>query len=109
MTAKNLNALRKGLMTAGALVVMTSFAYGDDAAKQFQMDFLDGKATWDDVKARAKEEGKMNFYYWGGSDTINVWVDSVVIPALAGRPSMLRAGSVNTRGLAKPGTKSASS
>ena len=83
MTAMKLTALRKGLMTAGALAVMTSFAYGDDAAEQFRTDFLDGKASWDDVKARAKEEGKMNFYYWGGSDTINVWVDSVVTPALA--------------------------
>ncbi|MEX3011494.1 ABC transporter substrate-binding protein [Hoeflea sp. TYP-13] len=83
MTGMKKSALRKGLTTAGALALMTSLAHGDDAAKQFQMDFLDGKASWEDVKKRAAEEGKINFYYWGGSDTINVWVDSVVIPALA--------------------------
>ena len=39
----------------------------DDAAKKFQDDFLAGKLDWAAVQARAKQEGTVNLYYWGGS------------------------------------------
>ncbi|WP_136658376.1 ABC transporter substrate-binding protein [Nitratireductor sp. XY-223] len=82
MTGLSKTALRKGLMTAGALVLTTALAHGDEAAEQFRTDFLGGKLSWEDVSKRAAEEGKVNFYYWGGSDTINVWIDSVAAPAM---------------------------
>jgi len=76
-------AIRVGLATASAIVLMASLASADETTEQFRTDFPAGKATWDDVKSRAASEGRINFYYWGGSDVINVWIDSVVTPALA--------------------------
>lgn len=55
----------------------------DEAASQFQADFLAGKLSWEDVLSRAKEEGEIQFYYWGGDDNLNIWVDSIVAPALS--------------------------
>jgi putative spermidine/putrescine transport system substrate-binding protein len=37
---------------------------------------------WDDIVAAAAET-EVRFYMWGGSDTVNSWVDSFVVPRLA--------------------------
>ena len=50
--------------------------------EQFQKDFLSGNLTWKEVEARAKEEGKVNFFYQGGNSVLNVWVDSVAGTAM---------------------------
>lgn len=69
-----------GVATAA---LSTTAALASDAAAKFQSDFLSGKATWNDVLSTAKAEGKVQFYYWGGDDKLNVWIDSIVVPALA--------------------------
>lgn len=74
--------LRGGLLTAGALALTTALVHADDAAEQFRTDFLAGTLSWEEVSKRAADEGKVNFYYWGGSDTINVWIDRVATPAM---------------------------
>ena len=62
--------------------LMTGAAFAQDA-EAFRDDFIAGNVSWEDVQARAKEEGEINLYYWGGSDKINIWMDSVAVPALA--------------------------
>ena len=57
-------------------------AVGANDKVQFQKDFLSGNLSWQQVEQQASKEGKVNFYYWGGSDTINNWVDTVAVPAM---------------------------
>lgn len=79
-----MNKVKQLAIGAVALAALgSSAALGSETAVKFQADFLAGKLTWDNVLAAAKAEGKVQFYYWGGDDKLNVWVDSVVIPALA--------------------------
>ncbi len=56
---------------------------GDPEAAKFREDFLAGNITWEDVLARAAEEGTVNWYHWGGSEELNTWIDTVVKPDLA--------------------------
>jgi putative spermidine/putrescine transport system substrate-binding protein len=56
---------------------------GESEAAKFREDFLAGNATWEDVLARAAEEGTVNWYHWGGSEELNTWIDTVVAPDLA--------------------------
>jgi len=64
--------------------MMTSVALAEDAdANSFRDGFLSGDVTWEDVEARAKQEGTVNLYYWGGSDPINIWMDQIVATDLA--------------------------
>lgn len=69
-----------GVAVAANLLASTALANDADA---FRDGFLKGDVAWDQVEERAKTEGEVNLYYWGGSDTINVWMDMVVAPALA--------------------------
>lgn len=55
----------------------------DAEAAEFRDGFLNGDLSWEDVQARAEEEGTVNLYYWGGSDPLNIWMDQVVTPDLA--------------------------
>ena len=55
----------------------------DPAATEFREGFLAGSLDWSAVAERAKSEGTVNLYYWGGSDPLNVWMDSIVAPAMA--------------------------
>ncbi|MBS3849826.1 ABC transporter substrate-binding protein [Devosia sp. BSSL-BM10] len=55
----------------------------DPAATEFRKGFLAGSLDWSAVAERAKSEGTVNLYYWGGSDPLNVWMDSIVAPAMA--------------------------
>ncbi|MGV8988811.1 MAG: ABC transporter substrate-binding protein [Cypionkella sp.] len=68
-------------MTAG-LILIGGATFAADA-EAFQKSFLAGELTWADVQARAKQEGEVNMYYWGGDDNLNVWMDRVVAPAMA--------------------------
>ena len=55
----------------------------DPAAIEFRDGFLAGDLDWAAVTERAQSEGTVNLYYWGGSDPLNVWMDSVVGPAMS--------------------------
>ena len=49
-------------------------------AQAFRDSFLAGDTSWDEVEARAKTEGEVVWSYWGGSEELNFWVDTVVTP-----------------------------
>jgi len=68
------------LTLVGGLMASTAIAQDAEA---FRDAFIAGDISWEDVLARAAEEGEINLYYWGGSDKINIWMDSVAVPALA--------------------------
>ncbi|MEP2784568.1 MAG: ABC transporter substrate-binding protein [Pseudoruegeria sp.] len=71
-----------GLTVTASLMSNTALAEDADAVA-FRDAFLAGTATWEDVEVRAKEEGTVNLYYWGGSDPINIWIDQVATAGLA--------------------------
>jgi putative spermidine/putrescine transport system substrate-binding protein len=75
--------MRKTLLSLSVIgSLMAGVAFAQDA-EAFRDGFVAGDVNWEDVQARAKEEGQINLYYWGGSDKINVWMDSIAVPALA--------------------------
>ena len=49
----------------------------------FRDSFLAGETSWDEVEARAQTEGVVVWSYWGGSEELNFWVDTVVAPEVA--------------------------
>ncbi len=69
-----------GMSAIGSLMAGVAFAQDADT---FRDAFIAGDITWEDVQARAKEEGEINLYYWGGSDQINIWMDRYAVPGLA--------------------------
>ncbi|KZL15429.1 hypothetical protein PsAD2_03685 [Pseudovibrio axinellae] len=73
------------MLLASALVFanMSSALLAESAPGVFRSEFLKGNLGWADVTAKARTEGNVNFYYWGGSDLINLWVDQVAVPELA--------------------------
>lgn len=74
--------LLMGLSVTASLLSNVALAENADAVA-FREAFLAGTATWDDVLARAKKEGTVNLYYWGGSDPINIWMDQVATADMA--------------------------
>ena len=58
--------------------LMAGVAFAQDAST-FRDGFIAGDVSWEDVQTRAKEEGEINLYYWGGSDKINIWMDLSLI------------------------------
>ena len=81
----------KALKTATAALALalglaaTPSVAEDAEAAAFRDGFLGGTLDWSAVEARAGEEGTVRLYHWGGSDLLNVWMDSVVAPAMAER------------------------
>ncbi len=55
----------------------------DAAALAFRDALVRGVLDWTVVSERAREEGVVRWYHWGGSEELNTWVQSVVVPALA--------------------------
>lgn len=82
MNAKWLLAASVGVIGV-SLVAFAQQAKGDPEAEAFRTAFLGGKASWSDVLARAKKEGGVNWYHWGGSTELNTWIDQVVKTELA--------------------------
>ena len=71
---------------------------GDPDAEAFRTAFLAGELSWDDVMARAAEEGEVNWFHWGGSDELNTWIDQVVVPDMAALGVELKTSRIpNTR------------
>ena len=56
---------------------------GTPEAEAFRSDFLAGNLTWEQVLDRARQEGRVVWAHWGGSETLNTWIDTVVKPELA--------------------------
>ncbi len=52
-------------------------------AAAFREAFFAGQLGWQAVAARARQEGAVRLYHWGGSEELNLWVDAVVAPAMA--------------------------
>ncbi|MDX2006088.1 MAG: ABC transporter substrate-binding protein [Meiothermus sp.] len=71
-----------GLVLASGLGVAQQ-ARGDADAEKFRADFLAGRLTWNDVLAQARKEGQVNWFHWGGSNSLNTWIDQVVKPEMA--------------------------
>ena len=73
------------LLMAIGLLFSTAQAQpeGDADAESFRQAFLAGELSWDDVLARAAAEGEVNWFHWGGSDELNVWIDTVAVPEMA--------------------------
>ena len=73
---------RLGALVLGAILaaVAPAAAQAPDEVEKFRTELLAGRLIWADVVARARKEGKLNFYHWGGSDDLNVWIDSVARP-----------------------------
>ncbi len=64
------------------LLVLSSATFANTAVEVFHKGFLSGELNWKFVQKQAKKEGVVNLYYWGGNDTLNVWIDRVATPAL---------------------------
>ena len=66
----------------GCFIVLTYYssvsAYADTSHEEFRQKFLTNNITWDDVLKKAKEEKTVHFYYWGGDDQLNFWIDTIV-------------------------------
>ena len=56
---------------------------GTPEAEAFRNSFLAGELSWDQVLEQARAEGQVVWAHWGGSETLNTWIDTVVKPELA--------------------------
>lgn len=81
-------------LLVSTLLATTALAQPDTEASRFQADFLDGKLAWESVLETARAEGEVQFFYWGGDDNLNIWMDSVVTMALAELGVTLRANRI---------------
>ncbi len=62
---------------------MLSAANADNQdVESFREAFLKGEVTWQEVEERAKKEGQVNWFHWGGSEGLNAWIEKNVVPAL---------------------------
>ena len=69
-----------------ALALALGFVTAQDtqmSADAFREAFLAGELSWDGVLERAQTEGEVSWFHWGGSDELNLWIDTVVEPELA--------------------------
>ena len=68
----------------GLVFISLVFAQVDSFDKEtFRNDFLAGELSWEEIQEQAKIEGEVNWFYWGGSEELNTWIDTVVVPDLA--------------------------
>ena len=69
--------------TVLAISLSSGAAYAaDKAATDFRDAFLNGNMSWSDVEARAKTEGEVNWFHWGGSEKLNAWIERAVVPVM---------------------------
>lgn len=81
---KTTSRLLLSLIMIAALASLSLAApAGDPASEAFRTTFLSGKMPWSQVLEQAKQEGEVNWFFWGGSDELNTWVDTKVAPPLA--------------------------
>ncbi len=70
------------VITVTTSLASCALAQSSDA-EAFREAFLAGELRWDEVVARAQEEGEVRWFHWGGSDELNFWVEQEVVPAMA--------------------------
>ena len=91
-------AIAAALMLSSAASAQPAVPKGDGAAAAFRDGFISGKLTWNDVLARARKEGRVNWFYWGGDEVLNGWADRFVAPELAKLGVTLKSSRIpNTR------------
>ncbi len=80
-----MSTVRAAFLMSLALVFAACQNTSEDAAvavDAFRRDFLAGELSWDDVLARAADEGEVEFFHWGGSEALNAWMESSARPAI---------------------------
>lgn len=68
------------------VLIILNFALAQKSnldAITFRAKFLAEKLSWQEVLTQAQFEGEVNWFYWGGSEELNTWVDTIVVPDLA--------------------------
>ncbi|MEH6403394.1 MAG: ABC transporter substrate-binding protein [Sneathiella sp.] len=71
-------------------VISLPASSADKDAGTFRSEFIAGELSWDDVEKRAKEEGSINWFHWGGSEQLNSWIEHSVVPKLAAKGITLK-------------------
>lgn len=78
--------LKKLVLLSVVFVALLSGCGGRSTDREdveaFRTAFLAGEYAWDDVIARAAEEGAVEFYHWGGSEALNSWLEVSARPAI---------------------------
>jgi putative spermidine/putrescine transport system substrate-binding protein len=77
------------LLAATAILVPQAQA-GGHLVSEFRDQFVSGKLSWADVEARAKKEGQVNWFHWGGSEKLNAWIERSVVPAMKAKGITLK-------------------
>ncbi len=62
----------------------------DQNVRDFRDQYLAGKLSWSDVEARAKKEGSVNWFHWGGSEELNSWIERAVVPKMKAKGITLK-------------------
>ena len=91
-------AIAAALTLSSMVNAQPALPRGEAEAAAFRDAFLAGNVSWNDVLARARKEGKVNWFYWGGNDVLNGWVDRFVAPEMAKLGVTLKSSRIpNTR------------
>ncbi|MEM7736967.1 MAG: ABC transporter substrate-binding protein [Deinococcota bacterium] len=65
------------------MLVLSSLSVAQESVQDFRDAFLAGELSWEDVLELAQTEGDVAWFHWGGSEELNLWIESVVKPDLA--------------------------
>jgi len=60
-------------------VMLTGTVVADSDVESFRTKFLNDDLRWSQIEDRARQEAEVHFYYWGGDDNLNIWIDSIVV------------------------------
>lgn len=77
-----------GLALSG--LAMGSAQAGELDVGSFKDQYLGGTLSWEEVEARAKEEGTVNWFHWGGSESLNGWIERAVVPKMKAKGITLK-------------------
>ena len=53
-----------------------------ESPAEFRARFLAGEREWSEVTDRARTEGEVEFYHWGGSEALNSWLEFSARPTI---------------------------
>ncbi|WP_199563432.1 MULTISPECIES: ABC transporter substrate-binding protein [unclassified Oceanispirochaeta] len=59
--------------------IVTTFIFSEGQTEKMDVDWT--QSSWEEISSAARGT-EVNFYMWGGSASINNWIDNVVAPAL---------------------------
>ena len=71
-----------GLALALSTALVSANALADADTQSFREGFTSGKISWEAVEARARKEGEVNWFHWGGSEELNAWIERQVVPRM---------------------------